>query len=315
MVANGALTAAEPTNAEERVKRARVKQRGDFVRASKADHGNVEGREGENVMQATLENIVDSASIVASDIGRDQDYLKIIADILQRQEASRQAELEAIFLLKKRQERPADNNLGSSYIVVSVFVASLGVALLSYARDTFSSRPQGTPSKRTDQVVYALWLISILWSLIGTTILGLVSNSGIIQIIVASRNSDFNGIRNLLKRPTSHNHNHGARTKMHSLDAYEAASIIGSDAESKHSVETTGLDAVISKESLLTLAISNMGLAFVSPALVLMIIGLMVFVWAELEHSVAIALTASWLLLFLQLLLGGLFVYSLRSGF
>jgi len=54
------------------------------------------------------------------------------------------------------------SQVASPIAVVAVFLASLDATLYSFARDTFSDRPTGTPSKTSDSVVFSCFLVSIV---------------------------------------------------------------------------------------------------------------------------------------------------------
>jgi len=69
-------------------------------------------------------------------------------------------------LIETRKNRTTtESQILSAVSVVGIFVASLSVALLSLARDTFSDR--GPPAQSADNVVNSFWYLALLLSLVG----------------------------------------------------------------------------------------------------------------------------------------------------
>jgi len=70
----------------------------------------------------------------------------------------------------------------SPFAVVSVFIASLSVGLLSYTHDNFIDRPPGTQPPTSDSVITSLFFISVIFSGVAAmefTALLLSSTSGL----------------------------------------------------------------------------------------------------------------------------------------
>jgi len=53
-------------------------------------------------------------------------------------------------------------DVGAAFAIVSVFVATLSVSLLSYTHDIFSDRPSGSPTPASDSAITALFFVSVV---------------------------------------------------------------------------------------------------------------------------------------------------------
>ncbi|KAL5512742.1 hypothetical protein ACEPAG_3008 [Sanghuangporus baumii] len=97
------------------------------------------------------------------------EILQNILDCLKKQEAMKDLSREDHVFNRRRD---SFSQICAMYAVIAVFIATLGVGFLTYMHDTFENRPEGTPPKGTDDVVFIFLLFSILLSISSAIALG-----------------------------------------------------------------------------------------------------------------------------------------------
>ncbi|KAL5482867.1 hypothetical protein ACEPAI_9462 [Sanghuangporus weigelae] len=97
------------------------------------------------------------------------EILQHILDCLKKQEAMKDLSREDHVFNRRRD---SFSQICAMYAVIAVFIATLGVGFLTYMHDTFEDRPEGTPPKGTDDVVFIFLLFSILLSISSAIALG-----------------------------------------------------------------------------------------------------------------------------------------------
>ncbi|OCB83842.1 hypothetical protein A7U60_g9047 [Sanghuangporus baumii] len=103
------------------------------------------------------------------DNDRTTQILHNILDCLKKQEAMKNLSREENVFNRRRN---SFSQICAMYAVIAVFIATLGASFLTYMHDTFEDRPEGTPPKGTDDVVFIFLLFSILLSISSAIALG-----------------------------------------------------------------------------------------------------------------------------------------------
>lgn len=225
-------------------------------------------------------------------------------------------------------------------LVQAVFIASLGISFLSLAHDTFGDRPAGTPSKRSDDAIRALWYLSALFAIVSATASGLAASSAFMMKLADMDVQKYWGLYKAGRPPPGRRRWRGewelqeirrqdeieppndaleerqSRTRGDKLAGFEGHPPTLS-AGTETIVATDSYDDAAHEQDFVVM-MTVVSLVFMVPSLVALLGGLLVFVWAELSLGVSVPVTialggAYLFLVFAQKVSMGTVLASLRK--
>ncbi|KLO19422.1 hypothetical protein SCHPADRAFT_61031 [Schizopora paradoxa] len=236
----------------------------------------------DEAMRTTLRRFLESLMAVSN--RGDPDFMKMI----------RAERTLALHSIGGREFRMEDlKGMGEACAVVSVFVASVGVGLLSYTHDIFSDRPEGTSPPTSDSAITCLFFISVIFAIVAAM------EFTILQITVtrASRSTrsfpsevgardQMTGHKDKEARPIDNDREATSNGKEKDIETGNRERIVDADAGSTKSTRSIEL---WDNDMLRTMASLSMSLLFFS--WLTLLAGIFTFIWSTEDKAVKIAIT------------------------